>query len=354
MIRSYKYLDTAVQLKLHKFVITFFNRIENENGIFDEDFFGEDLLEIADRHPQILKQQCIDIYNIIRLWNQQDRSNLCLQIRASNNIENICKGNYSPPTIDRHATGIKKLLRDLFLNLYNQVLDGDGFNQKYGTTLRTHFDNFSRLNSDITLCPICGIGELKKHTDQTRDQYDHYLPKSIYPLSSVNFRNLVPICKECNSLDVKSETDVVAVSTNSKLFFIYDKTHKGISVTFQITIDNINTENIQWQVNYNNPDNKNDEIESWKTIYKIDGRYKGFVNARIEKWYRHYWEFINDTDLAHLSVADRKLACFKSYEKDESLQLNFIRKPALVGFLTGSTLAQAAIEAKHYSIPATA
>src|ERR1700755_1192297 len=102
MIKSYKYLGTAVQLKLHKFGLAFFNRIENENGVFDKDFVGQDLLETANRHPQILKQKCIDTYNVIRLWNQQDRSDLCFQIRASNNIEDICKGNYSPPTIDRH------------------------------------------------------------------------------------------------------------------------------------------------------------------------------------------------------------------------------------------------------------
>lgn len=354
MIRSYKYLDTAVQLRLHEFIIAFFNRIEFETADFDDSFFGVDFLEIANRHPQILKKRCTDIYDITKGWNQADRTNLCSQIRESNNIENICSGNYIPPKIDRHATGILKLLRDLFIDLYNQVLDGNGFNEKYTTTLRTHFVDFCKLNSDITLCPVCGIGELKKHTDQTRDQYDHYLPKAIYPLSSINFKNLVPICKECNSFDVKGETDTVGVSTNNRLFFLYDATHKGITVTFVISVDDINPENIQWQILFANPDNKNDEIESWKTIYKIDTRYKGFVNARIEKWYRHYWEFINDSDLAHLSVADRKLTCFKSYEKDETLQLNFIRKPALTGFLNGSTLSQAAIEAKHYSLPPTA
>jgi hypothetical protein len=354
MIRNYKYLDTAVQLRLHEFIIAFFNRIEFETAVFDDSFFGVDFLEIADRHPQILKQQCIAIYNHIKNWNQVDKTNLCSLIRDSNEIQNICEGNYAPPTLDRHSTGLNKLLRDLFLDLYNQVLDGDGFREKYTTTLRTHFDDFSKLNSDITLCPICGIGELKKHTDLSRDQYDHYLPKSLYPFSSVNFKNLVPICIDCNSPTVKGSKDVVAVSTNQRLFFLYDSTHRGITVTFLITVDNINPENIQWQISFTNPDNKNDEIESWKTIYNIDGRYKGFVNARIEKWYRHYWEFINDSDLAHLSVDDRKLTCFKSYEKDESLQLNFIRKPALTGFLNGSTLSQAAIEAKHYSTPPTA
>ncbi|HAF31053.1 MAG TPA: hypothetical protein DCG75_18610 [Bacteroidales bacterium] len=351
MIRSYKYLDSAVQLRLHEFIIAYFNRIEFETAIFDDSFFGADFLEIADRHPQILKQQCIAVYNHIKDWNQVDKTNLCSQIRDSNDIANICQGNFAPSIIDRHATGLNKLLRDLFLDLYNQVLDGDGFNEKYTTNLRTHFNDFSRLNSDITLCPICGIGELKKHTDLARDQYDHYLPKSIYPFSSVNFKNLVPICIDCNSTQVKGSKDVVALAFNHRLFYLYDTNHHGISVSFNITVDSINTENIQWQITFTNPDGKNDEIESWKTIYNIEGRYKGFVNGRIEKWFRHYWTYLTDSDLAKYSEVDRKLFYNKWMEKDEECHLNFIRKPALTGFLNDSVLSQASLQARQYSIP---
>jgi hypothetical protein len=354
MIRSYKYLDTAVQLKLHEIIIAFFNRIEFERGQFKETFFGAALGMLAKRHREIIRDRCTAIYNEIKDWDLGKRTKLFNAIRESNDIEGICRGSSIPQRIDNTANGFDERIRTFFIDLYDQVLNGNPFNEQYSTSLSQHFDAFSKLNSDITLCPVCGIGELKKHTDDIRDQYDHYLPKALYPFSSVNFKNLVPICRECNSLDVKGDEDVIAVSTNKKLFFLYDEKHRGITVAFQIVNDDIDPNNIQWQITFSNPDNKNDEIESWKTIYKIESRYRGFVNARIEKFYRHYWEFINDSDIAHLAIEDRKLACFKSYEKDESLQLNFIRKPALVGFLTGSTLSQAAIEARHYSIPATA
>ena len=48
--------------------------------------------------------------------------------------------------IDKDAIGFKKLIRDFFLALYNQVLDGNPFNELFSTTLRDHFDNFSKLN----------------------------------------------------------------------------------------------------------------------------------------------------------------------------------------------------------------
>ncbi len=38
-------------------------------------------------------------------------------------------------------------------------------------------------------------------------------------------------------------------------------------------------------------------------------------------------------------------------EKDEECHLNFIRKPALTGFLNDSVLSQASLQARQYSIP---
>ena len=50
-----------------------------------------------------------------------------------------------------------------------------------------------------------------------------------------------------------------------------------------------------------------------------------------------------------LSEADRELCCLKALEKDESLELTFIRKPALDGFINESVMAKAEIEARYYS-----
>lgn len=354
MIRNFKYLDTVAQLRLHESVIGFFNRIEFERGPFQDSYFDYTLSYLATRHPKIVRLRCELIYNTIRNWPLSQRTELFNLIRESNSIENICLGNYEPKRLPKSTKSIYGVIRGFFIDLYEQVLDGDGFRDLYSITIRNHFDDFSILNSEITLCPVCGIGELKKHTDKSRDQYDHYLPKSIYPLSSVNFKNLVPVCKECNSFDVKGDTDIIGVSTNRKLFYLYDETHKGVSVIFQIITDDANPNNIQWQINFSNPDGKQDEIESWKTIYKIESRYIGFVNARVESWYGHYWEYMNRSKVSHLPD-DVKSDCYEAFlEIDKEKYLNFIRKPALEGFLSGSTLAQAAIEVKQYSTPATA
>lgn len=333
---------------LHQHVMEFFNRIEVKTGPFDDTLFDPDFLTIVNRHRTILKKSSKEIYSVLSRLPQDKRKEICDQIRNSNDIESICLGLKTPVKIDASARGIRKVIRKFFLDLYNQVLDGDPFNEKYRTTLRKHFNDFSEKNKEITLCPICGIGELKKKEDLTRDQYDHFLPKSLYPFSSVNFENLVPSCRECNSFDAKGEKDTIVVSTG-RLFFPFDSNHKGISVEFHISKDHIKPEKVDWNIVFTNPVGKSNEIDSWRAIYEIDNRYLGHVKGRIEKWYGYYWMYIHHRTLQHLSLADRKLCCLLALEMDESLELSFIRRPALDGFISESVIAKAEIEAKYYS-----
>lgn len=332
---------------LNDLVLQFFDRIENESGPFDDRFFDADFYDIVIRHPKIVKKQLVAIYNIFRRLDQNTRSLICSQIRNSNNIELICAGGYAPVSLSNEVRGLKKLLRDFFINLYEQVLDGNAYRAKYHTTLLDHFNEFRRVNKNITLCPTCGIGELKMAESRTRDQYDHFLPKSLYPFSAVNFENLVLSCKECNSFDAKGENDTITLSTG-RLFYPFDFNHSQLSVSFAIATDNPKPENIVWNISFVSPAGKNDEIQSWKNIYDIDKRYQDFVKGRVEKWYRFYWEFMNDNDLSHLAYNDRELTCLKALELDERLQLSFIRKPVIVGFLRDSVLARAQIEANSY------
>ncbi|MBR9846389.1 MAG: hypothetical protein GYB35_09930 [Algicola sp.] len=347
MIKSYKYLISC-HIMLHQHVMEFFDNIEYQTGPFQNSFFGPDFIDIVNRHPRIVKKPLKDIYNVLSRLNQPSRSALIQQIKDSNKVKEICEGSIQPVRLDRNVSGTKKIFRDFFIKLYNQVLDGDAFREKYNTTLRNHFNDFRQKNEETTICPTCGIGELKMKEAKTRDQYDHYLPKALYPFSSVNFENLVLSCKECNSTDVKGDNDTIAVSTG-RFFYPFDSNHSKLIFEYSIDTDNIDCRKIEWTISITSPDAKVDEIQSWRDIYDIDDRYKGFVAGRIEKWYRWYWEYINDSDFAHLSEADIKLTCLKALKLDEKLELSFIRKPALDGFLKDSVLSRAQIEAKYYS-----
>lgn len=347
MLKSYKFVETEHQ-KLHEFVIAFFNRVESESGKFSLDFFEAEFRTIVKRHKKILKVAFEEIYNEIKDWDQESKSDLCEVIRQSNDIANICSRQIIPRTFIDSDADIYKKIRTLFLKLYSDVVNGAPVHEEWGITLRHHFDAFRIANDGITLCPMCGISELKTEYDTTRDQYDHYLPKALYPLSSVNFYNLVPICKECNSFDAKGEKDILALTTN-RLFYPYDDTHQGINVDFSILCDSANVEEIDWQVTLVSPAGKFQEVNAWKEIYNIEYRYIGFVKGRIKKWYRAYWQYLKDDTLIDLTEEQKSAAYFASLKADDAECLNIIRKPAISEFISKCSMAKAAQEAEFYS-----
>lgn len=346
MIRSYRYINT-VHTRLNEYVFAFFRKIETDTNGFRDELFESEFLPIVKRHRKILKKRFKIIYEHVSSLSATDRRAFCQRIIESNQIEQICNGSYKPSIIDNNANGISSTLRNLFHDLYDQVIDGKPFQELNNTTFRDHFNQFSDMNRDITLCPLCGIGELKKSQDKCRDQYDHYLPKSLYPFSSINFYNLVPCCMECNSLEVKGDKDTITVSTG-KLFFPYDDNHKGISLVVKVRHDNPEIEKINWELIFSSPDNKDEEIESWKTIYEIESRYQGFIRVRINKWYKHYYDYITSSKKLDRNVSEAKEDYIRFLEKDDSLGLSFIRKPTLDGLLSGSNIVQAESEALKY------
>ena len=348
MLKAYTFVATDHQ-HLHDFVMEFFSRIEFETGPFSLNFFNIKFQEVVKRHRDILLVAFSDIYEDLNdFQDQADKSRICKEIKESNQIDNICAGLATPKRIDHTDEGIYKKLRTLFLKLYSNVLDGTIVHEELHTTLRQHFEQFRKANNDITLCPMCGISELKTEHDDVREQYDHYLPESLYPLSSVNFHNLVPTCKECNSLDVKADSDIILFRQN-RLFYPYDTTNTGIDIHFLIQNDSENIEDIEWQLRCRSRDGKEDEVKAWMQIYKIESRYLSFVKGRIEKWYKTFWGYLRNPSIQSIPYEQRTTAYFAVLTADEVECLSIIRNPALSAFLNGSPLARAAQEAKLYS-----
>lgn len=60
-------------------------------------------------------------------------------------------------------------------------------------------------------CPLCGIRDVST--------LDHYLPKARYPLHSVNPRNLVPACRDCNT----GKLDKIFTNKSEQTLYPYDE-----------------------------------------------------------------------------------------------------------------------------------
>lgn len=73
--------------------------------------------------------------------------------------------------------------------------------------------NLLRASSN-GICPLCGISGVKT--------LDHYLPKSRYPAFSVNPKNLVPACENCNT----GKGSDIFLSESDQTLYPYDEDNK--------------------------------------------------------------------------------------------------------------------------------
>ena len=264
MIHTYSYYASDVD-KLNEFVIAFFNRIEFETGDFSEGFFVKEFYDnLVSRHTGILFKTFKDIYAITKAWKQKSRTRLCLAIRESNEIEEICKGIKKPTKESQIPLAVKDIVVKLFKQLYDDVLFGKFFTPHYGNR-KTHYHDFLLYkNNAYDWCPSCGIRPMHRFTEKITDQYDHYLPKNIYPFSSVNFKNLIPICSDCNSFENKSDEDIL--EPTGKAFYPFQIKHKLIEIGISIKKNNIDLDKIEWAINYSCEKGKEDELTAWKKI----------------------------------------------------------------------------------------
>ena len=96
-------------------------------------------------------------------------------------------------------------------SIIRKIFDYNSFINK-----KQEYNSYSLAdNLQINTCPNCNrqytitISSKKVDGQLTRPDFDHYFPKSKYPLLSLSFYNLIPSCKICNStFKGDKETDI--------------------------------------------------------------------------------------------------------------------------------------------------
>lgn len=348
MLKTYKYVATD-HSKLHEFIVSFFSKIEKENGDFKLDFFDPEFQPIVAAHPRLIKNRCRAIYEKFKKLDDGRRADFCKRLVESNEIDKICSGEIEPLRIDNIPDEIRDDVSTLFEDLYEKTLKQkeSAFRKQYGS-LVDHFRQLKSQNRDIVICPACGLNPVSTEFDAERDDYDHYLPKSIYPLSSVNFKNLVPVCTKCNSKDVKSNIDIIR-DTTGKVFYPFDEHHKGISVEAKIIKNTASLSDIDWDLVFSNDDGGADKVKSWKTIYKIEERYKRSIKGRVNTWHSAFQSFRQNPKLASKPLSELADSYLASLEARSEAGLDVL-EVAVVGALITSHITQKALtEARAYS-----
>ncbi|HCE43644.1 MAG TPA: hypothetical protein DET40_08855 [Lentisphaeria bacterium] len=204
--------------------------------------------------------------------------------QSNNDIEKVC-ANDPALQIARYADirAIRQNLSDqiatFFKGLYSKdLLELKAIGDKIGK-IDDHYQAFMTTNK-MGKCPFCGIYDMKGIYHSTREAYDHYLPKGLYPFNSINFHNLVPACHNCNSSYKTSQDpaftpkDPAGATNRRKIFYPYANHTYRIELTINLIkpdIDRLIPGDIQLEFG---PTELSEEIKTWEDVYGIEERYK--------------------------------------------------------------------------------
>lgn len=219
------------------------------------------------------------------ICKQLDRGRIKLLKRAvlvNNRIKGLCEGQLSPvrySDLDSAFAGNKTLekvpglIKAVCNNLYTECLGRKAFTDRYGN-LKSHYDDIVVRDSR---CRLCGFNnKLETKDSDYRDDFDHYLPKGIYPFVSVNFFNLVPTCSTCNQKYKKTKDTILYRGVRKKAFYPYSNDIYEIQISVSLNspdIMSLSPEDINISLKCEGHD---EEVRNWDRVYGIKKRYKAY------------------------------------------------------------------------------
>ncbi len=294
MLFPYKYVPHQMD-RMQKFINFIFYQVwcrAPKAGPFDLDLFAgnPDLKEVMEaflysdtKGAYFFYGHVEGIYQLFSKLSRTEIKQLKRWYQGNNNIQKVCENDPSTQIarysdIPQQKKVLNQKLSQFFCGLYDNIGIA-ALKQKIGD-IEGHYKLFMSVNK-TGKCPFCGIADMQGVFHSTREAYDHYLPKGLYPFNSINFRNLVPACHHCNSSYKTSKDpafipkDPTGATHRRKVFYPFANSSYNIEVTIDLKktdIDHLVPDDIQLAFG---PPVLNEEIETWKDIYGIEERYKG-------------------------------------------------------------------------------
>jgi hypothetical protein len=297
----------------------------------------EDIFNDPKTYGKYLYEPIEEVYKIFQQLSGNEKTAIALKYRENNLIEEQCDnaGVISLTTYDDLAVyhpDLPETLKDFNKSLYYNAIKLDVVEKRIGK-LEDHYDAFVKAN-DEGKCPYCGVNTIKGVYNSKREAYDHYLPQSTYPFISVNFKNLAPMCHECNSSYKLIKDPVNALPKKDplrnqngrrKAFYSYKTSpHK---IDLKVTLNKKQIKDLvprDITIELKNP-KLQDEIATWNDVFGIEERYKAKC---LEKNEGKYW-FIQTTD-EHKN-AQKDLGVKFSQEKWVQYQINAAKRNPYAG-----------------------
>lgn len=326
MLLQYIYPDNHQFENLNQYLVHFINSLldTSPRSRFDlSKYFHEDFMEILMDSPK-LKEKFETFFHSFKILDADGKSDFIERLNQSQNCQEV----FSDLSMD---------ISNWKTDSINELIGNDSFKQladylfscvKYERwQIKNHYQQiYDAL--DYKICPFCGVHPMHQ---TFREDYDHLAPKSLYPLLSINPRNLAPMCHDCNAKN-KGANDVLCDAEGNRKTFIYPySNHIAVSLDFEGSVipqTDLDNECGVWQVKFN-PDNE--DTANWNQIFNIKTRYlNDFLIPNYDQWLT---DFVKDCievgiDLNDTNTVRGQLSVFaRKFNRKWYEQANIIKGP---------------------------
>lgn len=226
-----------------------------------------------------------NIYAEFLKLEEDQIENLKVGYKSNNDVEGLCSDKAILPLIytqfPEDQVNLAKLLKSFYGNLYgsNSPFNLAIFGKLGKKILPDHYEKFMDEN-DREKCPFCGLNDIMGNNHSYREAYDHYLPKAIYPFNPMNFRNLAPMCHQCNSTYKTTKVPIEKCNPlngdgNRELAF-FPYAEQCAEITYNVNLNSTNIgaltpADIELEIV---SEGNEEQIESWKRVFGLEERYK--------------------------------------------------------------------------------
>lgn len=231
-----------------------------------------------------LKDEFEKLYIKLLELDEVERKRICSQLCDNNMVELFCEDAAIIPDIHLDfEEGIGKDIKDIILLCYER-LDLSHFKRPGCSLKPTHrfYRDYIKVNK--TVCPFCAINSYKNPLNPRREDFDHYLCKSKYPLAAANMDNLIPMCTECNQ-DYKKNIDVLNENNNRVVAFYPFSQLAGVTIKIFSLLDREPPYYRRWSVKLA-PKNNSDiqKVANWNRVFSIEQRMVNEIIEYYEEW----------------------------------------------------------------------
>lgn len=314
--------------KNKKYQLTIYNKYPELKTIMKNLEFSDSL------GADFFKTKIAEIYEICQKYSLGQKTKLKKWYVINQNIKSLCENticnnplNYD--NFDKFDTKLSSKLKSLYSRLYgSEAINELKEFKPYTKTIDEHYKKFTYENNK-GVCPFCGLTHIKGIYHTKREAYDHYLPKGTYPFLSINFKNLSPMCHECNSSYKLENNPIFDKRKNRRKAFYpfrYDSTNIHVKVSLN-TVDKteIKPENIDIEIfsSYES------ETKTWIEIFGIEERYKATLSSESEglEWLAEILDDVKNKE--DLTKDDALKTIKKSFERNPFAQQRFLKVPFL-------------------------